>query len=168
VKLLAAAAVMMAALVSAQARENVSVAPLPDAMVGDWCSVAGDSDASTYSRGRCSFAQSDGKLTVRPRGYEFIESGCDVVTARRIKRRVYLVHGDCGGEGMTWTEDVMFQLENGRLSLVTVSHSKEKAEEAAAPDPAPASPSLPFSWSLGSEPPTSPTIQDAPVWLKKR
>ena len=157
---------------------------LPDAMVGDWCSATG----ITYSRGRCSFG-TDGKLFVRARGYEFTENGCDVVTARQIKRSVYLVHSDCAGEGMMFTEDVMFHLDSGRLSLTIVNRSKEQADEAAAPDLAPSSSGfLPCvhclrkwqslnrvpagvggtSQSVGSELPASPTMQDAPSWLKKR
>ena len=117
-KLLLAATALMVVSISTYAHEKPS---LPDTMVGEWCF-----NDKSYSRGRCKESGADGKLTVKSNSYEFWEGSCEIVKARKILRDTYLLHTNCGGEGMVSIQDTIFKLENNRLSLIPVKNRKRK------------------------------------------
>jgi hypothetical protein len=92
-------------------------------MVGQWCQVKKDGDE--YER--CN--SSDTMVVSKHNVFMYGEEGCDFTKVKQIDHRVYYVHGDCGGEGMTWKGTMIFQLlTNGHIQIVFIRHSDEKQE----------------------------------------
>jgi hypothetical protein len=100
---------------------------LPNEIVGAWCAVKQDSDEYEH----CNVKESDNSTMVVSKHNIFMygEEGCDFTKVQKIDRRVYYVHGDCGGEGMSWKSTMIFQLlPDGHMQIVFVRHTDEKRE----------------------------------------
>jgi hypothetical protein len=121
-------AVMLRALILcapiAHAGERSS---LPKEMVGQWCHVNKDGD-EFYERRDCR-GEGDGTMTIDKHKVFYMEDGCDFTKVQQIDRNVFYVHGDCGGEGMSWKERMIFHLTNdGHIRIFVITHSNEKSE----------------------------------------
>lgn len=115
------AAITFAAPFAAHANEHAS---LPKEMIGEWCAVKDSSNE--YERRDCR-GHGDGMMTLDQHHYFLLEDGCDFTKVQKIDRNVYYVHGDCGGEGMSWKDTMIIHLTNDdHIQLLVINHSKEK------------------------------------------
>jgi hypothetical protein len=100
---------------------------LPQQMVGEWCLVKDSNDE--YERHDCRRDGGDRMMTIGKHHWFALEDGCDFTKVQKLERNVYYVHGDCGGEGMTWKDTMIIQLmTNGHIRLMNLTHSNEKQE----------------------------------------
>lgn len=107
-------------------------ATLPKEMFGSWCQVKKDGDVSPDDEyERCNVKESDNATMVvnKHNVLMYGEDGCDFTKVEKIDQGVFYVHGDCGGEGMSWKSTLIFQhLPNGHLQIAFIRHWNEKHE----------------------------------------
>jgi hypothetical protein len=126
-KFLATIVVLLSLAAPAFARDSTQLPFLPKEMVGEWCRVSKDSDE--YDRRNC-HEDINNTMTIGKHNVVMsVEDGCDCTKVQKLDRNAYYVHGDCGGEGMSWNESIIFQLlTNDRIRLFVITHSNEKHE----------------------------------------
>jgi hypothetical protein len=115
---------LLALMTMASATERPS---LPKEMAGAWCRVK---DNDQYERRNC-HGEGDGMMTLGKHKVFFLEDGCDFTKVQKLERNVYYVHGDCGGEGMSWKESMIIQL---RTDDAIPGHLTKEQEDLIAQD----------------------------------
>ena len=126
-KLFLFAVLAMALVFGAPLAHAVEGKSLPNEMVGKWCRLKDDGDE--YKRCNADMNDSATIILSKSNIVLYVEDGCDFTKVQKIDRNVYYVHGDCGGEGMSWKDTMIFQLlPDGHMQIVFVRHSNEKHE----------------------------------------
>jgi hypothetical protein len=113
-KLLLAGVTVLSVLSASAAHADT----LPNKMLGKWCQdeVATQNDRWVYTRGDC-----DHLRVNRNNMVQFIEDGCDFKKIKRLPNGSYFVHAKCGGEAIFDNEDMVFQIVDKQLVIITTT-----------------------------------------------
>jgi len=113
-------AIVLAALLLATGTAHADA--LPKEMLGEWCRIPNHPDRDIYEHhnSKCESV----KLNLKQNKYEGIYGerfGCDFEKITRLSNGSYFIRAECGGEGGMGKEDMIFQIEEGRLVIITTT-----------------------------------------------
>jgi len=95
---------------------------LPKEMLGEWCRIRNLSGREIYERYNSECTNI--KLTFKRNSYRGVYGegfGCDFKKIVRLPNGSYFVRAECGGEGGMGNEDMIFQIEEKRLVIITTT-----------------------------------------------
>jgi len=97
---------------------------LPSKMLGRWCKMGESEGREVYERGSCSFSSA---IDLKQNSYDVQSNedgegyGCDFKKIKRLPNGSYFIRAKCYVEGTFGTEDMIFQLVEKQLEIITTT-----------------------------------------------
>jgi hypothetical protein len=90
---------------------------LPKQMLGNWC-AAPKKNRELYSRGSCA---EDKGFQINKNDFISMESSCDFKTVKKLPNGSYFVRAECIDKDGLTNEEMVFQIEDGQLEIITTT-----------------------------------------------